>query len=421
MNTESSPAVASAGLPSAPVSVRPERSSSGKLVPIFVVLGVAGVLAAGAYLVWRSEAQTNKVALAAKPKPVTAVVAKAKDFQATRTYVGTLEAWLIANVGPQMVSAYVETVLVRPGAVVKHGDVLATLDCRGTNAESQSVAMEARAIDARQKALAVESARLRSLVAGQFVSANEAEQKAAQTVAEQARLEAAKSKLTHSGLEVSDCVLRAPFDGEVATRAMDPGAFVRPGTTIVTVVDRSTVRLSGDAPEIDFDVVAPGRQVRIHLCATRQDLVGTVSRRAPTADPATRTVHFEVDIVDPKRGVPVGTTGEAQLDVGAPVASTEIPIYAASVRGKKATVFVVEGDVAKAVTVTVLGESGGSLFVDATLKPGTLVVTEGRALLANGDRVTFVLETEAKSEKQAAGGVSSAAGPPRAATGATAP
>jgi len=38
---------------------------------------------------------------------------------------------------------------------------------------------------------------------------------------------------------VSDCVLRAPFDGEIATRLVDPGAFVRPGTSIVSVIDRA--------------------------------------------------------------------------------------------------------------------------------------------------------------------------------------
>lgn len=395
MNTEPSFAhVAASALPGpAPTTASAHHSAAGKLVPVVIILGVLAVLAAGAYLLWHSEAQTNQIALVSKPKPVTVIAAVAKEFQPTRSYVGTLEAWLSANIGPQMVSAYLDTVLVRPGAAVKKGDVLATLDCRGTSAESQSVAMEARAIDAREKALATESARLKSLVAGQFVSANEAEQKAAQTTSEQAKLEAAKSKLTLSGLEVSDCVLRAPFDGEVATRSMDPGAFVRPGTSIVSVVDRSTVRLSADAPEVDFAVVAPGRKVKIHLVATQQDLIGTVTRRSPTADPATRSVHFEVDLVDPERGVPVGTTGEAQLDVGAAVPATEIPIYAASVRGKKATIFVVEGGIAKAQTVDVLGESGGSLFVDGTLKPGALVVTEGRALLVNGDHVSEKVDT----------------------------
>ena len=85
----------------------------------------------------------------------------------------------MASVGPQLVSAYVDTVLVRPGAVVKRGEVLATLDCRDASAASQAVASAARAIDARQKAARHEAARLQGLLAGNFVSPNEAEQKTA--------------------------------------------------------------------------------------------------------------------------------------------------------------------------------------------------------------------------------------------------
>jgi RND family efflux transporter MFP subunit len=399
-----------AAAPSAAPAPQGAPPAGGKLVPIVLGAAVLAVLASGGLLIWHSESKTNKVALASSPKPVSVTPARAKDFQPSRIYVGTLESWLTASIGPQLVSAYVDTVLVRPGAVVRRGEVLATLDCRDASAASQGVAMEARAIDARQKALASESARLRTLLAGNFVSANEAEQKAAQSSAEDAQLQAMKAKLARSTLEVGDCVLRAPFDGEVATRTIDPGAFVRPGVSIVSVVDRSTVRLSADAPEIDFDVIAPGRAVRIQITATRQELVGVIARRAPSADPSTRTVHFEVDLRDPERRIPVGTTGEAHLDVGEPVPATELPIYAASVRGKKATVFVVEGDVARARTVLVRGEVGGSLFVDTELKPGTLIVTEGRALLADGDHVTVKAEAE-----PVAGAAASSAAPVKAA------
>ena len=75
------------------------------------------------------------------------------------------------------------------------------------------------------------------------------------------------------------------------------------------------------------------------------------------------------------------------IDVGEPLPSTEIPLYAATVRGARATVFVVEGDIAHARTVTQVGETGGNLYVDLALEPGSRVVTEGRALLNDGDRV----------------------------------
>jgi membrane fusion protein, multidrug efflux system len=405
--------------PEAPPEAPPAAAHAGKTVPFVVAGAVGAVLLVGGALIWHAESRVNKVALSESPKPVTVALARSTPYQASRTYVGTLAPWLAASIGPQLVSAYIDTVLVRPGAIVKRGDVLATLDCRDASAANQAVAMSARAIDARQKALASESARVQGLLADKFVSPNEAEQKSAASAAEAAELESMKAKLSHSTLEVNDCVLRAPFDGEVATRTMDPGGFVRPGMAIVSVVDRSTVRLEADVPEIDFDVVPPGTAVRITVSATKQEVRGVISRRAPAADPSTRTVHFEVDLVDSARHIPVGTTGEARLEVGAPEPATEIPLYAASVRGKKATVYVIDGDVAHQRTVDVKGEIGGSLFVDTSLAAGAQIVTEGRALLTEGDRVS------AKMEADAAPPPSAAASTPRAPTvvpvGATAP
>ena len=357
------------------------------MVPIVIAGAVLAVLALGAFMMMRADAKTNKVALSSAPKPVTVVGAKAATFRPSRIYIGTLEPWVQASIGPQLVSAYVDTVLVRPGAVVKRGEVLATLDCRNAGAAQQAVASQARAIDARQKALANESARTQGLLDGGFVSPNEAEQKSAQNQAELAELEATKAKLSSTVLEVNDCILRSPFDGEVSRRAIDPGAFVRPGAAIVSVVDRSTIRLTADAPEVDFDVVSPTTKVTVHVFATNKDLPAIITRRTPAADLTTRTVHFEIDIPDPKREIPVGTTGEVRISVGEPVPATEIPLYAATLRGTKATVYVVEGDVARAKTLLVKGESGGSLFLAPVLTAGSRVVTEGRALLSDGDKV----------------------------------
>jgi RND family efflux transporter MFP subunit len=365
---------------------------TSRLVPVAILLSALALTTVGALLLHRAEAHSNSVALSATPKPVTVVRAAETTFRASRRYVGTLEAWVRAAVGPQLVSAYVDTVLVRPGAIVKKGDVLATLDCRNASATSQAVAMQARALDARQKAVAHEASRVQGLLEGGFVSENEAEQKAAQSASEQAQLLATQAKLLGTTLEVNDCILRSPFDGEIATRSIDPGAFVRPGTSIVSVIDRSIVRISADAPEVDFDVVNPGTEVKVHVISTGQDVVAKVSRRAPAADDATRTVHFEIDVPNPDRTIPVGTTGELVIDVGEPRQAVEIPLSAASVRGATASIFVVEDGVAHARTVPVLGEVHGKVYLDPALKLGSSIVTEGRALLADGDKVQGGLE-----------------------------
>ena len=366
----------------------PRRRGASPAILAGVVLVL---LMSGGWMVLRAEAKTNKVALSTSAKPVTVIAAQAAGYRDSRVYVGTIEPWISAKVGPQLISAYVDTVLVRPGAIVKKGDVLATLDCRGASATSQAVAMQARALEARQHAVANESARVQGLLDGGFVSANEAEQKEAQSTSELANLLATQAKLLGSSLEVNDCILRAPFDGEIATRTGDPGAFARPGLAIVSLVDRSTLRVVGDAPEVDFDVVAPNTKVSVHVISTGKSLEATISRRAPAADAATRTVHFELDVPDPTREIPVGTTGEIHVDVGEPRPAVQVPLIAAVVRGASASVFVVEGDVARARVVPLLGEREGVLFLDVKLAPGTHVVTEGRSLLNDGDHVAATL------------------------------
>jgi membrane fusion protein (multidrug efflux system) len=369
-----------------PLQPSPSPAPS-RVIPLVIGAVVAAVVALGGVMVWRAESRVNHVALSSTAKPVTVVTARAATFRASRTYVGTLRPWVEAKVGPQFVSAYVDTVLVRPGLAVKRGDVLATLDCRNASALNRSVAAEARAVQAMQEALQHEAQRMTQLEDGGFVSPNEIEQKTADSASKQSQYVSLQAQMLETGLKVSDCILRAPFDGEVGERTEDPGAFVRPGMQIVTVVDRSVIRVTGDAPEVDFGAVAEGTPARIHSEATGQDLTASVARRAPTADAEMRTVHFEIDIPDPGRRLPVNTTAEIGIDVGVPQPATEVPLYAAAIRGSKAALFVVEGDIAHRRTLDVEGESGGDLYLSTALKPGSQVVTEGRALLEEGDRV----------------------------------
>jgi len=335
----------------------------------------------------------NKIALDSQPKGVTVVAARAAQYRPFRRYVGTILPWIEARVGPQFISAYVDTVLVRPGDVVKRGQVIATLDCRNASASSKAVAMQARAIQTEQEALAHEAARVAELKEGGFASPNEIENRTAGSASKEAELMEARAKMQRATLEVSDCVLRAPFDGEISSRLVDPGAFVRPGSEVATLVDRRTVRVVAEVPEGDFDVVAVDTPVQIRALAINRAVRAKIARRSPAADLATRTAHIEIDIPDPDRSLPVGTTAELGIDVGAPIAATEVPLIAASVRGRKAIVFVIEGQTAKRGVYTVEGERGGSLFVDPSLPAGAHVVTEGRALLKDGDRVEAKLES----------------------------
>ena len=154
-----------------------------------------------------------------------------------------------------------------------------------------------------------------------------------------------------------------------------------------------------DVPENDFDVVVPGKAIRLLEYATGKEITGTITRRAPAADPGTRTIHVEVDVPDPKHEIPVGTTGELRVDVGEPIPATEVPLASANVTDTKSTLYVVDGDIAHGKTFVALGEGQGVLFVKpGDLPAGSRVVTQGRSVLKDGDRVTFKVDAEPSAD-----------------------
>ena len=368
--------------PPAPHGAPRRTALEGKTVPIVVACAVGAVLLGGGLLIWHAESKVNKVALAEGPKPVTVTVAKAKPYQPSRTYVGTLEPWLDASIGPQLVSAYVDTVLVRPGAVVKRGEVLATLDCRDASAASQAVAMQARAIDARQKALASESARVQGLLDGGFVSPNEAEQKAGRERRRggRARGHEGQALAQHAGgqrLRPARALRRRGRDAHHRTPAPSC-ARARPSSRSSTgapcgsrpTCPRSTSTSSRPRRRCGSPCPRPSRSSSASSRAARPP---PIPRRAPSTSRSTCPI--------PKRSIPVGTTGEVRLDVGEPEPATEIPLFAASVRGEQGDRLRRRGRRRPPAHRRRQGRARRQLFVDTSLAAGTSIVTEGRALL----------------------------------------
>ena len=364
-----------------------EATPTDRTVPK-AILGVVGFCVIAGLGLWIRQIRTqNDVALAAAPKGVGTVAVAPAAYRSSSRFVGSLLPWEEAKVGPQFISAYLTQVLVRPGDGVHKGQVLATLQPEKVQAKSQASELQVKAIEAKEDAVRKEAERIRGLQKKGIVSINEAEKKLAEAASEQARLGAAKADLMSQSLELQDSVLRAPFDGEVSERSLDPGAFVHPGTTIVTVVDRRKIRVSADASEGDFALLAPGSPVQLKLLATGQELKAAIARRAPSADASTRTIHFEIDLPNPDRRYPAGTTAEIRVESERKEDAQVLPVAAASVKGTKATVFVVEEGRARKKVLTVLGEREGQLFVKPELPSGAQVVLEGRNQLQDGDPV----------------------------------
>ena len=375
----------------------PSQPNPRKLsIPMVLTAVTAGIILVGVALALRAASRQNHVALAQSPKFVGTIPARETVYHAEHRYVGSLLAWKEAKLGPQFLSGYVTEVRVRAGDLVRRGQPLAIIEPELAKDRHIASQKQTEALQARLEFLAREAQRIQGLEKKGIVSENESENKLAEVKSEKAKLEAAQAQMASADAEYQDTIQKAPFDGEIAERFLDPGAFVRPGNFIVTVVDRSRVICATDASEQDHPFLEVGRVVHLRLLATSTELDARISRVSPAADPATRTLHFEVDIDNKDRALPVGTSVEMQITESGGRKVIQLPAAAVKVEGVRASVFVLEGDRVHKKVLQLLGEREGQLFLSPDLPAGAQVVLDGREQLEEGDQVVLKAAAGAK-------------------------
>jgi membrane fusion protein YbhG len=130
-------------------------------------------------------------------------------------------------------------------------------------------------------------------VVGKQITQQSEEMANARAATEQARAELAEAEANRA-----DLIVKAPFDGTVATRAAEPGEVVVAGTALITLIDLSKVYLRGFVPEGEIGKVKVGQSARIYLDSNpKQPVNAYVSRIDPQATFTPENTYFRDDRV----------------------------------------------------------------------------------------------------------------------------
>jgi membrane fusion protein (multidrug efflux system) len=116
-----------------------------------------------------------------------------------------------------------------------------------------------------------EAGRSQALAGPHRVEATQADIRLAEAKAAQARasLDLARSQL-------DDAVVRAPLDGVVGRRSVDPGESVQRGQPLVAIVPRSQVWITANFKETQIAGMRPGQEAVVHVDAFDRDFRGRV-------------------------------------------------------------------------------------------------------------------------------------------------
>lgn len=272
---------------------------------------------------------TNGEQAAGPPIPIQVGKPQPREERETVSVSGTVASPdAPANVS-FLVSGRVVQVGPREGDYVTKGQTLAVID--PTEYRLALAAAKAQSDQARVGYQRAEDEHrrmkmlyeLKSLAPNDYLKFKAASDSAAQQY-EQA---AASEKLARKRL--TDATLRAPLNGYISRRSVEPGQMASPGQPAFEIVRLDTVEVNVGVPETDIHRVRVGQKASVTLPALPgESFEGSVRVINVSADPNTRTFMTRITIPNPEYTLRIGMVAEAQIRGDRTLRMLALPIEA---------------------------------------------------------------------------------------------
>jgi RND family efflux transporter MFP subunit len=306
-------------------------------------------------------------------------------------------------------TGFVRSIRVDRGSKVTRGELLAELEApelvaRAAQANAAYQSAEAQLASGRAKLAGDrathdrmrEAAKTPGVVAGndlevarQIVEADEANVTALQQTADAARAGVRAIAQLESYLKIT-----APFDGQVTTRYVHPGALVGPAagpgatTPIVRVQTVDRDRLVVPVPERDMAGV-PARAVVTFTVAAfpGRRFEAPIARISHEVDNKTRTMPVELDVKDPEAELAPGTFCDVNWPVRRTYPTLFVPVSSVATNLQRTFVIRIVGTKAEWVDVTTGARVNSTIEVFGDLHEGDVVAVRGTDQLRPGTDV----------------------------------
>jgi HlyD family secretion protein len=304
------------------------------------------------------------------------------------------------------VAGRLESVSVRLGDRVSRGQRLAKVEDREIieQVRQAQASFEVSAATVRQREADLRLAQTnlersknlydRQLIPRQTYDDTDARFQAATAALDLARAQhaQAQARLDELNINLSNTVIASPVSGFVGKRALDPGAWVTPNSSFLSVVDIGVVRLVANVVEKDLRRITQGMSADVTVDAfPGERFKGRIAHVAPVLDPATRTAQIEVEVQNSTFRLKPGMYAKVDFVVEHKENILVVPANAVvDVRGQKGVFLPDEGDVAKFMPVTIGMSQPDQVEIADGLAEGTRVVTTGAAALREGDRIVLL-------------------------------
>lgn len=296
------------------------------------------------------------------------------------------------QLGVEVSGLRVTTLPVDVGQAVRRGQVLLTVDQRMLDADLAQANAGLREAEAGAQLARSNLARGESLAKDRYISAMQLDELRAARTQGEARLGTARAARDTAALRRSFADLRAPADGIISHRFVQPGQVVSAGMELLRLIKGGRLEWRAELPASQLGQVKPGDLVRLST-QDGQLIEGRVRAVSPGVDAASRTGTIYADLpADLLQSGKVQADAflEGRIDTGINRVLA-VPSEAVVLRDGFPTVFTVDAQgIAHQQRIETGARDGGYVAVTEGLDNGVQVVVEGAGFLANGDAVRIV-------------------------------
>jgi len=310
---------------------------------------------------------------------VEVVQVTAGKLDTTARLPGELAAYEMVELYPR-VNGFVEQIGVDRGSTVRRGQLLARLS---------APELASQRAEAQSNLSAVLSTFERTRAASETpgaVAKHDLEVAEAAVKAEEARVQSLKT------LE-SYLLVRAPFDGIITERNVDPGALVGPpaganATPMLRMESVGHLRLTVAVPETEVGAIAEGAKAEFVVRTwPGQRFSGVIKRVAHAIDSRTRTMPVELDVENVNNKLAPGMFAEVFWPIRRDAPSLFVPSSAIVQTTETTYVDRVRGGAIEQVAVQRGTALKDRVEVFGPLQAGDLVLTRGSEELKDGTKV----------------------------------
>jgi len=225
------------------------------------------------------------------------------------------------------------------------------------------------------------------------------------------QLQSAKGKYLGAAAQLSYSEIRSPINGVVTDRSLYPGEMAAAGTSLLTVMDTSSVIARAHIPQDQAALLKLGDKAAITVPGEEDPIEGKVTVVSPALDPNSTTVEVWVQAKNPKGRLRPGTSVQISMLARAVPNSLVVPAAAVLTSPDGSNYVMVAGSDNKAHQKTVKTEikQGDQVQIVEGLAQGERVITSGAYGLPDNTKIRIEASPEPdkaesdKSERPSAG------------------